>query len=367
MPVLSLIVPVYKAERYLEKCVDSILHQNFQDWELLLIDDGSPDESPAICDRYAGKDSRVRVIHQKNAGVSAARNKGLELAQGEWIGFVDADDWIQPDMYEVLLTESRDADVVMCDALSVYENGKREPYTICQLPESCLLGHKDFFPSLLLEFAGEVWRCIYRRSLIEKYGIRFPRGLKFSEDRVFNLRALGYSGKVRYQKKPLYMRYDNQESCIHVYHPDHALHGRRAAEETEKAIAEAWENDPLLQRAYLVQYADVFFRAFSILRSSQCGLNQQQRMSEIRKICANPDLRSMIGQYGFGGRQGRMVLKNQYFRLYHYGGWITKIYEKWLNIWYSTWLYQKIQNVKELFTSQGLEGILKKLGEKFRR
>ncbi len=367
MPVLSLIIPVYKAEKHLDRCIDSILRQTFGDWELLLIDDGSPDRCPEICEDFAEKDSRIQVIHQKNAGVSAARNKGLDLARGEWIGFVDADDWIEPDMFEVLLAQSENADVVMCDALTAYDDGRREPDTITQLPESCFLGHGDFFPSLLPEFAGAVWRCIYRRSLIEAHGVRFPVGLKFSEDRIFNLYAMGFSQKVCYLKKPFYLRYVNLESCVNTYHPDHAQQGKKAAEETEKAIAAAWEDNPLIQRAYLSQYADTFFRSLSILRDSRCGLTKKERMEAIREICLNPDLRSMIEAGGYGGRQGKMVLKNQYFRLYHYGGWITKIYEKWLNTWYSSWLYQKIQNVKELCASGGLKGILEKLAGKLHR
>ena len=106
-PTISIIVPVYKTEEYLEKCVDSILAQTFRDFELLLIDDGSPDNCPALCEEAAARDPRIRVIHQKNAGLSAARNTGVEAARGEWIGFVDSDDSIAPEMYETLLTYAR--------------------------------------------------------------------------------------------------------------------------------------------------------------------------------------------------------------------------------------------------------------------
>lgn len=106
-PTISIIVPVYKTEAYLEKCVASILAQTFRDFELLLIDDGSPDNCPALCEEAAARDPRIRVIHQKNAGLSAARNTGVEAARGEWIGFVDSDDSIAPEMYETLLTYAR--------------------------------------------------------------------------------------------------------------------------------------------------------------------------------------------------------------------------------------------------------------------
>ena len=101
--MISIIVPVYRVEPYLRQCIESILGQTYRDIEVLLIDDGSPDHSREICDEYAEKDGRVRVFHTENRGLSAARNLGLQEAKGEYIGFVDSDDWIEPEMYEVLL------------------------------------------------------------------------------------------------------------------------------------------------------------------------------------------------------------------------------------------------------------------------
>ena len=125
MPQISIIVPVYNVEPYLRKCIDSILAQTFTDFECILIDDGSPDNCPAICDEYAAKDSRIIVIHQKNAGVSAARNAGLDIARGEWIGFVDSDDWCDPGMFEFLLgnAEKHHADISICGIRQIKENG----------------------------------------------------------------------------------------------------------------------------------------------------------------------------------------------------------------------------------------------------
>ena len=128
-PLLSIIVPVYKVENYLPKCIDSILAQTFTDFELILVDDGSPDNCPALCDAAAEKDARVRVIHQKNGGLSAARNAGLDAARGAWIGFVDSDDYIAPEMYEVLYqaVQSTGADLALCDYAEVDEAGKPCP------------------------------------------------------------------------------------------------------------------------------------------------------------------------------------------------------------------------------------------------
>ena len=103
MPKVSVIVPVYNAEKYLQECVDSILRQTLADLELILVDDGSTDSSPAICDRYAEQDARVQVIRQANAGLSAARNRGIEVAAGEWVAFVDSDDFIDANMYRTMI------------------------------------------------------------------------------------------------------------------------------------------------------------------------------------------------------------------------------------------------------------------------
>ena len=125
-PLLSIIVPVYKVENYLQKCIDSILAQTFTDFELILVEDGSPDGCPALCDAAAAKDARIRVLHQKNGGLSAARNAGLDVARGEWIGFVDSDDYIAPEMYETLYkaVQSTGADLALCDYAEVDEAGR---------------------------------------------------------------------------------------------------------------------------------------------------------------------------------------------------------------------------------------------------
>ena len=99
VPKVSIIVPVYKVEKYLRKCIDSIINQTLKDIEIILVDDGSPDNCGKICDEYAAKDTRIKVIHKENGGLSSARNAGMEVAEGEYIGFVDSDDWIESDMY----------------------------------------------------------------------------------------------------------------------------------------------------------------------------------------------------------------------------------------------------------------------------
>lgn len=127
-PKISIIVPVYKAEPYLKKCIDSILNQTFKDFELILVDDGSPDRCGEICDEYALKDSRIKIIHKENGGQSSARNVGLDIAQGEYIGFVDSDDWIEPDMYKKLfkVLKNDNVDMAICNINSIKDKKLRD-------------------------------------------------------------------------------------------------------------------------------------------------------------------------------------------------------------------------------------------------
>ena len=119
---ISIIVPVYNSEKYLDACIDSILSQSFRDFELILVDDGSKDSSAQICDEYASQDTRVRVIHKANGGVSAARNDGLDIAKGEYITFIDSDDWVEREYLETL-SNYRDYDIVFFSPRVIYEDG----------------------------------------------------------------------------------------------------------------------------------------------------------------------------------------------------------------------------------------------------
>ena len=126
MPKVSIIVPVYNAEKYLQECVESVLCQTLSDIELILVDDGSTDSSPTLCDQYAAQDRRVKVIHKPNGRAASARNAGLRAASGEYVAFVDADDWISPDMYEKMLQTN--ADVTLCDYVR-FQGEKLFPFT----------------------------------------------------------------------------------------------------------------------------------------------------------------------------------------------------------------------------------------------
>ena len=179
-PLLSIIVPVYKVENYLQKCIDSILAQTFTDVELILVDDGSPDNCPALCDAAAAKDARIRVIHQKIGGLSAARNAGLDVARGEWIGFVDSDDYIAPEMYETLYkaVQSTGADLALCDYVKVDETGALCTQTHVAVPQKSLTG-RELLQKAYWTTVQIAWNKLYHRTIFAQ--LRYPVG-KLNED-----------------------------------------------------------------------------------------------------------------------------------------------------------------------------------------
>lgn len=199
---VSVIVPVYKAEKYIRRCIDSLLAQTFCDFELLLIDDGSQDRSGQICDAYAAKDERIRVIHQKNGGVSAARQKGIDEARGEYTIHADPDDWVEPSMLERLYTKAKeeDADIVICD---YYANVRKKQIYVGQRPtafDSDSLVHDLVFQQL----HGSCWNKLVRRVCYSQYGIRFPTGMNMREDLTVSLLLMMQPVKVSYINEAFY-------------------------------------------------------------------------------------------------------------------------------------------------------------------
>ena len=187
---ISIIVPVYNSEKYLDACIDSILSQSFRDFELILVDDGSKDSSAQICDEYASQDTRVRVIHKANGGVSAARNDGLDIAKGEYITFIDSDDWVEREYLETL-SNYRDYDIVFFSHRVIYEDGY-----ISEFLFEAKEGDKQNLWKIVADlkknntdwnFFGYTWNKMLRRDIIEKYKIRFIEGLRISEDEVYTL------------------------------------------------------------------------------------------------------------------------------------------------------------------------------------
>ena len=191
-PKISVIIPVYKAEKYLHRCVDSILAQTFTDFELILVDDGSPDNSGRICDEYAQKDNRIKVIHKKNGGASDARNFGLDQACGEIICFVDSDDWVNNNFLEIFV--KKDADIVAQGYYKTFNDTEscfKEYYM--PIEETNIESAEKFLNTIQeADNLGYLWSKAFKRNIIERYKIRFSSEYQFCEDMEFVLRNLSY-------------------------------------------------------------------------------------------------------------------------------------------------------------------------------
>ena len=210
MPIISIIIPIYKVESYLRCCLDSILAQSFQAWEAILVDDGSKDDCGKICDEYAAMDSRFRVIHKENGGLTSARNAGLAIASGEWIMHLDGDDWIAPNMLQQMYDKavSMDADVVLGDLLFAYPN-REEVYATASWNEDKI--------SSLNCYLSSVWTCLCGsmavRSLYQEYQLRSPQGVTYCEDFHLIVRLCYHARKVVNIHLPFY-HYRQQEGSV---------------------------------------------------------------------------------------------------------------------------------------------------------
>lgn len=221
MPELSIIVPVYKVEKYLRKCIESILKQTFTNFELILVNDGSPDSCPAICEEYKIRDERVVVIHKKNGGLSDARNFGLDIARGDYLGFVDSDDYIEPAMYETLMNviKETDSDMAVCDNYRVSSGG----ITVqsCEDKSKCYCRKDAMYSFLTDTISSHAWNKLYKKELFS--GIRYPCG-RFYEDIATTYKYVHRCNKVAYTKAPLYYYTIRDDNISYSHNPYRIYH-----------------------------------------------------------------------------------------------------------------------------------------------
>lgn len=211
MPQISIIVPVYKVEAYLDRCINAILNQTFTDFELILVDDGSPDRCPQMCDEWAKKDSRIRVIHKQNGGAGAARNAALACAAGEYIGFVDSDDWIAPEMYEYLLglfKKYPQAQIAQCESVQV--SSERHP--LPKISEHIELWNQKRMMEYFFRVNGEksnysIWNKLIRRDALKNFS--FIEGT-ISEDVAANFDFFSSATWMVSSNKILYYYFVNE-------------------------------------------------------------------------------------------------------------------------------------------------------------
>ncbi|MEF2901576.1 MAG: glycosyltransferase [Terrisporobacter sp.] len=215
-PLISIIVPVYNVEKYLARCIDSILNQSLKNIEIILVDDGSTDSSPSICDEYSSKYENITAIHKKNERVSAARNDGIKLAKGKYIGFVDSDDWIEFNMFESMykVAEDTKSDIVMCDFKKV---GIQNQYKVSQpIREGYYdrnMIEKELFPCIIMfeniEFPPTIsnWTILFRRKFLVDNNIYYDEDIHYCEDSIFGSKAMYNANSFYYMKGSYFYNY----------------------------------------------------------------------------------------------------------------------------------------------------------------
>lgn len=280
--MISIIVPIYNAERYLHRCIDSILIQKFVDFELLLINDGSKDNSSTICDEYAKCDRRVHVFHKKNSGVSSARNLGLDNAKGKYVMFVDSDDYMLPNMCKLMIStlEAKNADLVVCGTTETgggyWRPQEDRDYSIKEFK-------KDFIHLLHTELLSPPWNKIYKKDKIGNK--RFIEGISFGEDLLFNIEYINTCKNISFIKaSPFYHEKENENSLVVRFNRKRLLD----IEKVWATVDEFSENKKGLYYKYL---RDLTVYARQLLKTEQYSwgrkkyiLKEWYSVSRLRKL-----------------------------------------------------------------------------------
>lgn len=291
-PKISIIVPIYKIERYLRQCIDSILAQTFTDFELLLIDDGSPDGCPAICDEYTKKDARIRVFHKPNGGLTSARNYGLDNAKGDWIMHIDGDDWIEPTYIEELYDTAikNDADIAICGFRFAYEDGS----FVIEHPTVWDDNRSTSLNRYIASVWTTAWGSIHKSSLYHNNGVRSPKNITYCEDFHLMARICYFADKVVSIDRPLY-NYRQQSSSIM-----HSLNDKTWRDEltSYKEIIDFFRN-----KGELEKYIKTM--SWRTLKAAQDMTLNPSRFEEFKNY--NPDKKNYIWNCPFIGFKIKML------------------------------------------------------------
>jgi len=286
MPKVSIIVPVYNAEKYLQECVESVLCQTLSDIELILVDDGSTDSSPALCNQYAVQDHRVKVIHKPNGRAASARNAGLRAASGEYVAFVDADDWISPDMYEKMLQTN--ADVTLCDYVR-FQGEKQFPFTQPNIAAGFYNKaqiREIIYPHLVMDgieypITISNWALLIRREVIVKNRLSYREDIRISEDAPFGSEVLYCADSFAYLKG---------EQLYH-YRWDSSL---KINEETENFFSKCTDYDftqQIKSNMFYLARAEIYY----IMANSK--LSREEQNNKIRAVMNHPRVIRMMKDF----------------------------------------------------------------------
>lgn len=282
---ISVIIPVYNCEKYLQDCLDSVINQSYKDLEIIIIDDGSTDNSGNICNQYAEQDSRIHVIHQENKGVSASRNIGMSQMSGELVSFIDADDTLDLDMYEFLssLMDKYNADIAHCgyrhivgEEIRLVHNSREVVIQNSEEALECLIGAKLF--------VGSLWNKLYKVKLLK--GLTFDENIKINEDILFNFCVFSKANKIVFADYTKYNYIAHRDSSACFVTPD-----LKKASDSCKVNQFIYENSR--GNSYLMIAADRYMRSLSGYYRVCSTAYQNKEKNKIKKIlwqlyCTNP-------------------------------------------------------------------------------
>lgn len=237
MALISIVVPIYKVEKYLNRCIDSILNQTINNFELILVNDGSTDGCGKICDEYSRKDNRIKVIHKENGGLSDARNTGIKAAKGKYIGFIDSDDYIEADMYEILYNDiqSNNADISVCGYYTDYLNANIRNY----INNEKFILNKEEALGMIDKISPGAWNKLYKREIFED--IEYPVG-KLNEDVFIIINILEKCNKIVFDTRPKYHYIQRASSITKATFDERKWHCVDAWKKNLEIIKEKYPN-----------------------------------------------------------------------------------------------------------------------------
>ena len=239
--MISIIVPVYKVEEYLNRCIQSILNQTYKEFELILVDDGSPDHCPELCDEWAKRDRRIKVMHKENGGLSDARNAGIEIAVGEFVAFVDSDDWISVSYLELLMRamQENDCEIVECETVRTTGKNAMTDTEVTDIGKAVVFRTEEALKLLIQDdcFHQYVWNKLYKRSVIQD--ILFEKG-KTNEDEFWTYQIFGNAKKICKIDVPLYFYFQRSTSIMGTRYSLKRLDALEAKMQRQKYIEETY-------------------------------------------------------------------------------------------------------------------------------
>lgn len=304
MAKVSIIIPIYNVEDYLEHCIKGILNQTFKDFELILVNDGSPDNSGQICDYYKKRDTRIKVVHKKNQGPGAARNSGLEIATGNYIYFCDPDDIVSPSLLSenVLLAEKNDANLVVFGYHNVFKSGNKEKKTLLRAENKFLKTKKEFRD----EFEGlfktnimyTLWNKLYKKKFLDEYGYRFSDN-KVGEDTIFNYSVYRNLSRVLINQEAYYYYIRNRNgSATNIYRNDRFDLRFNETKHLEELI-DFWNYNDKYRDLIINDWITTLYVGISNLTYKKCPLTRKEKIKEVNKMVNIPNINKIVKDYSF--------------------------------------------------------------------